>query len=163
IPLDSSADALAFLPALNALVIARKTDPPELTLRSLMDDANEVPFAEDALQDFDDLCGMTTTDRQVVVCVDHNHFLVIDASGEVVSDADAGDFIEPPELDDPSAPPPPVIPSWDDMTFDGVTRTLFTVRNQGKLLGAFAVPIDVDGTLGEASFADPNDLLDPEH
>lgn len=166
--LADSADELAFLPPLNALVIAR-ADPPSLSLRSLMDDADELPFAEEALSDASSLCGMTTTDQQVVVCVDHNHYLVLNAAGEVVSEADVGDFIapeEPNDPNDPNAPPPVDIPSWDDMAFDAVTRTLFSVRNQGHLLGAFAQPVDTDGTLGDAASSDPNalgvfDPLDP--
>jgi hypothetical protein len=160
--LDSNADALAYLPALDSLVIARDADPPELTLRPLLDDANEVPFAEEALADPNSLCGMTTTDQQVVLCTNHNHYLVLDAAGEIVSEADVGDFIEPnaPDPNDPNAPVPQVQPSWDDMAWDGVTRTLYSVRNQGKLFGAFAVPIDPTGQLGEPAFADPNDILD---
>src|SRR5262249_53935419 len=65
---------------------------------------------------------------------------------------------------DPNVPAPAEVPVWDDMTWDRVTRTLYSVRNQGTLLGALATPIDENGQLQQPEFADPNgfiDLFDP--
>jgi len=145
-PLSIDPDAVAFgyLAEVDKLVIAR---PGGLTLRSLVEAADEEEFVTFGAED-GELCGLATTERHVIACVSHNHYLVFDSSGELVADADVGDA-------DPSAA------SWDAMAWDGATRTLYATRTQGTLLGAIALPIDENGALGEPSFAEPNDPNTP--
>lgn len=131
--------AFAYFPARDALVIEH-SDPPRLSLRPLSPRAGEQPFA--ALEG--DPCGLATTDEYVIACVAHNHYFVFNSAGAPVADAYVGGVSATTH-------------SWDGMAWDGDTRTLYATRTQGTFLGAIALLVDSNGTLGEATIVEPND------
>jgi hypothetical protein len=149
--IEAGALAFAFLPARRSLIVAH-ADPQRLGLRTQDDRAAELPFATISA-DLGEICGLAATDDLVVVCVAHTHYVVLDASRRVVSEADVGAL---PEPNDPNAP---LAHSWDGMAWDAAAETLFAIRTQGRFSAAIAVPLDAAGTLGEpeiVELGDPN-------
>jgi hypothetical protein len=143
---DAGAIAFAYLAPRDSLVIAH-SNPPTLKLRSLVETASEQPFFEIAPED-GEVCGLAATEEHVIVCVNHDHYLVLDASGELVGDTQVGDTAE-------------VGHSWDGMAWDDETRTLYATRTQGGFIGAIAVSVDPGGALGEPEIVEPNDPNTP--
>jgi hypothetical protein len=162
LPLAAGATHFAFLQSRNALVIAH-AGSQRVTLRTLADNAMEQSFFVPAQAD-GEICGLGTTDAQVVLCVNHNQWIVFDDAGERLDDPNAPTLVgtadltlDPNEPNDPNAPPPPPPPhSFDGMFWDPNSATMFALRTQDAFAEGLSVPIDAEGAVGDVGVVDPD-------
>lgn len=154
LPITPGGVASAYVSAHNSLVTARAT-PNRLTVRPLVDKAPEKVMAQ---LPTGALCGLGATDELVIACLRNDaevSYLVYPTASPSTSP-----LVRVDGVGEVRVPPPPaaILPSWDSMAWDAETRTLYVVRNQVFLLGAFALRVGEDGQLGEVSpLAEPSD------